>query len=210
MVDILVKSCKECGGEVPKRETHTGGIQPFYCSNPCRLDAKRRFYREWRIRNLERERLRDRVQGHEQRERRKKTRLRWSAANSEAIRAKAKAHRREHHDRVSASDKKWRQSHPEAARNKARRSHATRRAVLKKVFVEHVDPVVVFERDKGMCGICKQRVERDSPWEIDHMIPISKGGAHAYANVQLSHQACNRAKRDTLPSGQPNLFQVAV
>ena len=77
-----------------------------------------------------------------------------------------------------------------------------------KVFVEHVDPKVVFARDKGMCGICKSSVAPDSKWEVDHVIPISKGGAHSYDNVQLSHRKCNRAKWASLPKGQPTLFQV--
>ncbi len=119
----------------------------------------------------------------------------WYAANKE---------RAQRQQRVYSAE------HPDVIKRCSFKAAHQRRAIEKNVFVEHVDRDVVFERDKGICGICKQRVERDSPWEIDHMIPISKGGAHAYANVQLSHQACNRAKRDTLPSGQPNLFQVAV
>jgi 5-methylcytosine-specific restriction endonuclease McrA len=62
------------------------------------------------------------------------------------------------------------------------------------VFVDDVDPRVVFERDKGVCGICLTPVDPASKWEIDHIVPISKGGPHAYANVQLSHRRCNRSK----------------
>lgn len=199
-------SCKECNGVVPRRETHCGGTQPLYCSDACKLSAKRRFYREWRLRNIERERLRDRVQGVLSRERRRNARLRWYAANKDHLRAKARANR----SRLNDIQRKWRLSHPETARNKARRCRAKRRARLKGVSVEPVNHQAVFDRDKGRCGICKKRVDRDSHWEIDHVIPISKGGAHAYANVQLAHGSCNRRKSDKLPLGQPTLFQVVV
>lgn len=31
---------------------------------------------------------------------------------------------------------------------------------------------------------------------IDHIIPISKGGAHTWENVQVAHFECNPNKRD--------------
>lgn len=83
---------------------------------------------------------------------------------------------------------------PELLRAQKRKASNTRRAITHRVFVEVIDPHVVFERDKGVCGICLKPVEPSSPWEIDHIMPISKGGVHAYANVQLSHRTCNRRK----------------
>jgi 5-methylcytosine-specific restriction endonuclease McrA len=70
-------------------------------------------------------------------------------------------------------------------------------------FVEDVDPRIVFTRDKGICGICRSPVEPDSKWEVDHVMPISRGGAHSYANVQLTHRRCNRQKHASVSDGQP-------
>jgi 5-methylcytosine-specific restriction endonuclease McrA len=69
-----------------------------------------------------------------------------------------------------------------------------RQAMLRAVFVEAVDPRVVFDRAKGICGICQREVDVTSRWEVDHIVPIAEGGVHAYANVQLAHGRCNRAK----------------
>ena len=59
--------------------------------------------------------------------------------------------------------------------------------------MDAIDHKVVFERDKGICGICKALVGTER-WEIDHVVPLSKGGLHAYDNVQLAHRRCNRSK----------------
>ena|GEM_PF-4523602 len=60
----------------------------------------------------------------------------------------------------------------------------------------------LIERDKGVRQRCRKRVDRIaiaphplSP-TIDHVIPLSKGGAHTKANTQLAHLRCNVLKSD--------------
>lgn len=97
-------------------------------------------------------------------------------------------------EQAVARTAEWSRKHPEHARALRRKVDSKRRAIEQNVFVEAVDPRVVFERDKGMCGICQESVDPMSPWEVDHIIPIAKRGAHSYANVQLAHPRCNRKK----------------
>lgn len=73
-----------------------------------------------------------------------------------------------------------------------------RRARKDVVFVEYVDPLVVFERDGGICQICNQPIG-DAKWHIDHVIPLARHGEHSYANTQLSHAGCNLSKGTKLP-----------
>jgi 5-methylcytosine-specific restriction endonuclease McrA len=35
--------------------------------------------------------------------------------------------------------------------------------------------------------------------EIDHHVPLAKGGTNAVTNLRLMHATCNRAKADSLP-----------
>lgn len=84
----------------------------------------------------------------------------------------------------------------------ARRETYHRRRALKKgastgnrvVFSE------ICERDNWLCGICGDPVGRDVPWpdplspSLDHVIPLTKGGLHDPANVQLAHLRCNVSK----------------
>jgi hypothetical protein len=97
-------------------------------------------------------------------------------------------------ERAVARTAAWMREHPEWARALARKHDAKRRAVEKACFVEAVDPRVVFERDRGICGICHTAVDPMSRWHVDHIVPIMRGGVHSYANVQLAHPRCNRMK----------------
>lgn len=61
----------------------------------------------------------------------------------------------------------------------------------------------IVKRDNGQCGICGKRVSLSVKWpspksaSIDHIVPLSKGGEHKAANVQLAHYGCNSSKRAT-------------
>lgn len=68
-------------------------------------------------------------------------------------------------------------------------------AKKKSVFVEYVDRDIVFERDKGICHICRLPVS-EKIWHLEHIIPLSRGGLHCYKNVAVSHARCNSSKRN--------------
>jgi 5-methylcytosine-specific restriction endonuclease McrA len=74
-----------------------------------------------------------------------------------------------------------------------RKWEATRKARKLAAFVEQVDPILVYERDGGVCGICEEAVEFTG-FEVDHVIPLARGGEHSYRNVQTAHPTCNRRK----------------
>ena len=111
----------------------------------------------------------------------------------------------EHHITVV---NKYRERNPERMRAIGRKNASTRRARKLAQFVEVVDPRVVFQRANGLCGICRGPVDPASRWEVDHVMPLVRGGTHSYDNVQLAHRSCNRRKHAAVPKGQPTLFQV--
>ncbi len=77
---------------------------------------------------------------------------------------------------------------------------ATRRARKREQFVESFTRLEIYDRDGWMCGICGEDIPRGaarpSPLSasVDHIIPISKGGAHSRANAQASHFRCDLQK----------------
>lgn len=80
------------------------------------------------------------------------------------------------------------------------RKMAEKRARKRAAFVESVDPLRVFERDKWRCHLCGKKVDkrlsgrdRMGP-QLDHVVPLALGGEHSYANTALAHATCNAAK----------------
>jgi 5-methylcytosine-specific restriction endonuclease McrA len=81
-----------------------------------------------------------------------------------------------------------------------KRRHITR-ARLRLVGYEVVDPIKVMARDGWRCQMCGIKLKRkdrgttkDKAPELDHIIPLSKGGEHSYLNTQCACRKCNREK----------------
>lgn len=183
--------CVECGSDFPR--STTARRQSNTCSPLCRKARKKKTMAAWVLRNA------DYVKAV-QAEARKAHKAanpeyfrNYYAANKERRKAETRAWYRgniEHHEAVR---KAYVAARPEWARDVGRKHTATRRARTKDLFIEAIDHRVVFERDKGICGICSTPIG-SSRWEVDHKVPLSKGGRHAYDNVQLAHRRCNRSK----------------
>lgn len=96
-----------------------------------------------------------------------------------------------------------------AARQTAMRTPPTRKYANKRVkahlaWKEIVSPRAVFHRDDWVCQLCgkptlrpgKTGATRLAP-TVDHIVPLSLGGAHAMWNVQCAHSGCNEDKANT-------------
>jgi 5-methylcytosine-specific restriction endonuclease McrA len=120
----------------------------------------------------------------------------YRAANPDAVRARHARYRAK--SRVQKHEK-WLNDPTWRARNKAYyeankhrwRDYSARRRVA--VAAGTVDARVIFERDHGLCGICGAEVDPDR-FDIDHVVPLSRGGVHGPENVQVAHPRCNKRK----------------
>ena len=100
----------------------------------------------------------------------------------------------------------------------ARRSHNAmrynmRRLKVKEALVDNdITLDALYKRDGGVCYLCGTICRYDDfvicegtkitgDWypSIDHVVPLSKGGAHAWTNVRLAHRRCNYLKSDNAP-----------
>ena len=52
----------------------------------------------------------------------------------------------------------------------------------------------IVARDGMVCGICGEPIASWAVLEIDHIIPVAKGGTSEADNLQTAHKACNRSK----------------
>jgi hypothetical protein len=87
-------------------------------------------------------------------------------------------------------------------------SKAVRRSKCKSLVRENASPDAIFARDGWQCQQCKCRVSKrldvnhDRYPNLDHVIPLSRGGTHTCDNLQCLCRACNLQKSDK----QLNLF----
>jgi 5-methylcytosine-specific restriction endonuclease McrA len=190
-----MKCCKVCGIAKPLAEFHRlsrskDGRQPRCKKCACRLT------REWVAQNKERKLAADRAYyaGNKEKWRadydRKVTNPEWVEANRARVREWGSKNR----ERARAKARERYRRQPEEYKQRAREYRARKRGAT----VERVMRADVWERDRGICGICGTAADPTN-WHLDHIVPLIRGGAHALGNVQVAHPACNHAKNQKLP-----------
>lgn len=76
-----------------------------------------------------------------------------------------------------------------------------RRARMRGVEADAIDPIAVFRRDKWRCHLCgcntparlRGTYEPRAP-ELDHIVALASGGSHTWGNVACACRKCNGAK----------------
>lgn len=100
----------------------------------------------------------------------------------------------------SCRSAQWRIDHPERARVTRMDAVRRRRARLAGVVVENFTIKDVRVAHGDDCYLCDKRINYalkfphpKSP-SLDHVIPISAGGAHTVQNTAMAHMECNNRK----------------
>lgn len=114
----------------------------------------------------------------------------------------------------AAKRKRYRQNHPEKwAWTESKKAWTQRRRARKRgADAERVLSAEIFDRDGWRCGLCGGQVDRRLSYpdpmsaSLDHILPLSIGGAHTRANVQLAHLVCNTRKNNRPHSDQLRLI----
>lgn len=76
--------------------------------------------------------------------------------------------------------------------------HRARKKAAEIVAVTAADFTRIRERQKGKCYWCRKRI--NGLGEMDHVIPLAKGGDHSPGNLVLACVKCNRSKNARMPS----------
>lgn len=92
----------------------------------------------------------------------------------------------------------------ESKKRHKRKAKAGRRKYIKDhPSTQSIDPYEVFERDGWICVACGCDTPKslrgsydDNAPELDHVIPISRGGMHIMSNLQCLCRLCNQLKGD--------------
>lgn len=79
---------------------------------------------------------------------------------------------------------------------------------------ESIGLAELAKRSKWRCVKCNVKCVKPEGYNlaneatIDHIIPLSKNGLHAWSNVQLLCRRCNTAKRDTIEPGMQLMLNL--
>jgi hypothetical protein len=118
-------------------------------------------------------------------DRRREAHRRWYAANSERAREYQREYAKAHQEQQNA-------------RNGARRAIKMNAPVA--VTAEDLAAIRAAQTDKKgrlICWRCHKPI-KDSP-DLDHFIPLAKGGSHTPGNLHYMHARCNRTKHAKHP-----------
>lgn len=91
-----------------------------------------------------------------------------------------------------AKNRAFQAEHPEVFAAKARNRYAREKKNGGTHTVEDVQ--AQYERQKGKCFYCGKKVGKK--YDVDHVVPIAKGGSNGPENLVIACPSCNRKKRD--------------
>ena len=181
------------GGGWTCRVNTREALRRWKAANP---EKEREALRRWRAANPEKRREASRRWRAANPEKRREASRRWRAANPEKEREAWRRWRAANPEKRREASRRWRAANPETTRARNQRRRARKRGVECEAFTN----LEVFERDAWTCGLCGKPVNRRRRYpdqlsaSLDHVVPLSLGGSHTRANVQLTHLRCNLSK----------------
>ena len=189
-----MKKCRGCGIEKPLEAFHRCKKVADGRKARC-ADCMNAENRQWRRDNPEKHDAAVRAWREQNSERYAASRARWEAANPGRRRSIS----------VDPVDKARRLAEWKAAnRDRVREYQRRRRAAGYGLPADSLDLDALWRESQGACGICGEAIDRALRWphpasaSIDHILPLSKGGAHSQENAQWAHLRCNLRKGDRL------------
>ncbi len=111
----------------------------------------------------------------------------WAQENRERVNALARQCYHRHKEMRQARSRKYRQENPEIGAAGARRYYAR----MAQVTVCPIDDEAIFELYNHTCIYCGTTQDLT----LDHIVPISKGGAHRETNLVVACRSCNASKK---------------
>lgn len=123
----------------------------------------------------------------------------WKRDNPDKVREAQRRWYRANADKVNERIRRWRHENPDKVREIRRCSVRNYRARKAKCSGKHTaaDIRAQYKSQNGRCWWCGKKV--GDKYEVDHRIPIARGGSNAPDNIVISCQKCNRSKNDKLP-----------
>jgi len=188
---MKTKTCRICG------ESHD--LSFYYkekgrrdgCRNECK-DCLNKKSRDNYLKNRDKrlQAQRDYYKSH--RQERIKSMIAWSKRNPEKCRDYRKKYYEKNREKIIEYVTKWRERNPEAYKAINAKGDYRRRVLERNCKIFKVTEKDTKRLRQQPCAFCGER----SDIQIDHIIPLSKGGVHGIGNFQPLCESCNKSKSD--------------
>lgn len=130
--------------------------------------------------------------------------------HKEEMAAQKKQYYQDHREEIKAYFKKYQQTD----KGKASRAKSVykRRTLKLKAEYEDFNKQETLQRDGYICQHCRRKTRPDYKRHhalypnLDHIIPLTKGGAHTKVNTQCLCHQCNIVKKNTGTGDQLRIF----
>lgn len=224
----IFKFCKKCDSDterfncgVCKACSKARGIA-WRAANPEKLKAQGA---AWREANPERHKAKNAAWFKNNPEKAKAFGVAWRAENAEKNKAKNAAWNKANPDKLREYSKKWAKENPEKVKEQYAKWRANNEEYVKerlKVWQQNNPDTVkiynqnrralkianggtlskglekkLFKLQKGKCACCGHSLGDD--YHLDHIMPLSLGGANTDDNMQLLRSLCNLQKHAKHP-----------
>jgi len=196
--------CKLCENAASKiysathRDTINANKRRWNKDNPDKKSAMDKRYREkypekvkansqkWQAENRDHVRAYRANRTPEQKERKRLQDIEYARNNPHKNLEATRRYRANHPERTAASAKKYRQNNPEKMALKAMKRRAWK--IEGGVYL-----ITVKELQRLYSGSCAYCGSTENI-EIDHVVPLARGGRHSIGNLVSACQFCNRSK----------------
>jgi 5-methylcytosine-specific restriction endonuclease McrA len=118
----------------------------------------------------------------------------WRQRNREKLRAIDKRSRDKHSASRLVTIKAWNKKHPERLVQYARRHQFAKTGILADLTID--EWLEILRLAEGRCFYCHETRKL----EQDHVVPVSRGGAHTKSNIVAACRFCNASKHAKTPA----------
>lgn len=181
--DGLGTTCKACAKAKSKQ---------WNAENP---ERKREYARQYRAEHLEERRAYDRVYAKEHTKEAIERVVKWQKDNPERFREKRRRYEAAHKEQKKHREQQRRKANPEIGRLTHHRRRARQHAASGTHTIADVE--LQLRTQNGLCWWCGK--PHGEKYEVDHRVPLARGGSDAPENLCITCQKCNREKNAKLP-----------
>jgi 5-methylcytosine-specific restriction endonuclease McrA len=112
--------------------------------------------------------------------------------NPEVNKLAVEKYQKQNKDKVRKVQSRWRKNNPDKYRLQKRRYRNAEGFFTKKDIED------LREKQGNCCGLCGIAFSKEIKYEVDHIIPVSRGGSNWPQNLQLLCRSCNAKKSNII------------